>query len=48
MMFRSNGKLMSFGDCYRIRKYWKLFKSWDDAINTNPKFSIYPEFLSEN
>ena len=46
-MFRSNGKLLSFCDAYRIRKYYKLFKSWDGTINTNPLYSIYPEFLTE-
>lgn len=47
LMFRSNGKLLSLGDAFRIRKYYKLFKSWDGAINTNPLFSIYPEFLTD-
>jgi len=47
-MFRTHGKLMTFGDMNRIKRYYKVFKNWDESINSNPLFSIYPEFLSES
>lgn len=47
LMFRSNGKILSYADAYRIRKYWKVFSDMDYAANVNPKWSFYPEFLTE-
>ena len=38
LMFRSNNKILSYADAYRIRKYWKVFKNWDYEINVNPKW----------